>query len=431
MIYYSAQNIDGTFEIPVSLSTKFNDLNINSGPVTFTADGNYAVFSRNSKVANNKDEYPMQLYSATTDEDGKWKNVQLINFCRNNSNYMHPAISADGQHLFFVAKRGKGFGGTDIYVSKRKSENEWGKPENLGPLVNTALNEGFPFVHADGRVFFSSKGHPGYGGFDLFVTQKDASGNWAAPTNLGRPVNSSMDDVSFFLFPDSTGGFFSSAVNKGHDDIYLFSLEEEEEIYVRFEDDKTKTDLVNQPSNNVENTINTSVDSAEETAFQTASEVTNNEPFDSGQSLENTEEVLKSDEQSETITNELVQPNSSEQDVTKNIISDTQIAAQEVSQPTNPTPTPVQEESLSAKEPNTPTTITSAPTAEPKPKEVSITTPQEENVASTNNTPPASNTPISSSQTTDTNSSSEVGKIEMQETGWNKKYRRIFYCFYA
>ena len=320
MIYYSAQNIDGTFEIPVSISPKFNDLNINSGPISFTADNKLAVFSRNSKTANNADEYPMQLYTAKADQDGKWRDVELVSFCKNTHSYMHPALSPDGRFLYYVTDRRNGQGGTDIYVAERKTNGKWGDPQNLGPIVNTALNEGFPFVHPDGRLFFSSKGHPGYGGFDLFVTYRNPKGEWTTPVNLGRPVNSSVDDVSFFLFEDETGGFYSSAVDSGNDDIFLFSLTEEEEILVRFEDKPEKKVFVNNPvveeNNPTDNSSPTAseasppsdeVATTEEPVYQPVSEVVTNEPFDDGQKLnDDIAAVMKSEDQKEELDKALM-----------------------------------------------------------------------------------------------------------------------------
>ena len=323
MIYYSAQNIDGTFEIPVSISPKFNDLNINSGPISFTADNQLAVFSRNSKTANNSDEYPMQLYTARADQDGKWRDVELVSFCKNTHSYMHPALSPDGRFLFYVTDRRNGQGGTDIYVAERKTNGSWGDPQNLGPVVNTALNEGFPFVHPDGRLFFSSKGHPGYGGFDLFVTHRNAKGEWTTPVNLGRPVNSSVDDVSFFLFEDETGGFYSSSKDSGNDDIFLFSLTEEEDVLVRFEDKPEKKVFVNNPVIEENSTTDDSSQAATETSedeialveepvYQPASEIATNEPFDDGQKLnEDTEALMRSEDQ--------------KAELDKSIIPDTQV----------------------------------------------------------------------------------------------------------
>jgi hypothetical protein len=111
-------------------------------------------------------------------------------------------------------------------VSERKG-GEWGKPENLGPAVNTTANEGFPFMALDGKLYFCSKGHPGYGGFDIFVTYKDENGAWQPATNLGKPINSPLDDISIYLAADQRSGYFTSSRSGGDDDIYLFKVLDE------------------------------------------------------------------------------------------------------------------------------------------------------------------------------------------------------------
>ena len=125
--------------------------------------------------------------------------------------------------MFFISDSKKGNGGTDIYVSYRTKKG-WGRPQNLGPNINTSANEGFPFMHSDGRLFFCSKGHVGYGGFDIFFSKQDENGNWSTPVNLGRPINSSFDDITIFLNEDGQSGLFTSSREGGDDDIYLFEL---------------------------------------------------------------------------------------------------------------------------------------------------------------------------------------------------------------
>ncbi|MEO1624576.1 MAG: OmpA family protein [Bacteroidota bacterium] len=240
-LYFSAGNLDDTFEPAKPYSSKINELNKNTGPISFTADGTTAVFTRNSKVANKKNTYPMQLFSAESSDGKKWKNVKEIDFCRLTYNYMHPAISPDGKQLFFVSDKAQGVGGTDIYVSQRQEDGEWGKPRNLGTIINTSMNEGFPFVDHKGRLYFSSKGHPGYGGFDLFYTEKDADGNWIKPVNIGRPINSPLDDISIFVRKEGDKGMFTSSRDGGDDDIFFFlpkDMEDEEEDHqlLTFED---------------------------------------------------------------------------------------------------------------------------------------------------------------------------------------------------
>ena len=224
-VYSSYQNPDGTFEPAKPMSNKINELNKNTGPITFTGDGKLAIFSCNAKEPNKKEMYPLQLYSAELEDNNKWKNVELLSINRSGNNYMHPALSPDGNKLFFVSDKGNGLGGTDLYYTER-TDNGWSKPQNLGPFINTSSNEGFPFYSSDGKLYFSSKGHIGFGGYDIFYTQQDEQGRWKKPVNVGQPINSSQDDISIFVFPGEEKGFFTSSREGGDDDIFLFEKEQ-------------------------------------------------------------------------------------------------------------------------------------------------------------------------------------------------------------
>ena len=134
---------------------------------------------------------------------------------------MYPAISADGETIIF-ASDSKGEGGLDLFSSHLKN-GKWSVPRNLGPMINTALHDAFPYLHPDGRLFFASKGHIGFGGFDLFVSNYDStSGDWTKPINLGQPINSPSDDFSFAFAPGDQIGTFTSTRGSGNDDIYFF-----------------------------------------------------------------------------------------------------------------------------------------------------------------------------------------------------------------
>jgi len=138
---------------------------------------------------------------------------------------MHPSLSADGNTLYFTSDMPGGFGGTDIYMVQ-KNGDLWGQPINLGDQVNTPEKEGFPYIHESGTLFFSSNGHGGYGGFDMYMYAKAAGGNKLK--NLGNPFNSGKDDLGFIINEAGTRGYFASdrEGGSGRDDIYLFEAEE-------------------------------------------------------------------------------------------------------------------------------------------------------------------------------------------------------------
>ncbi len=225
-LYFSEKLPDGGFGEPKQFSSKLSETNKNTGNASVTADGSEIYFTRNDNVLNKQDAYSLQLFRATSTGSDRWKSVDKLSFCSPNYNFMHPAISPDGQTLYFVTNKAGGEGGTDIWVAQRKGD-DWERPENLGPVVNTPFNEGFPFVDTLGRLYFCSKGHPGFGGFDIFVTEKNTDGTWATPRNLGKPINSSLDDISIYIVPDQRSGMFTSSRSGGDDDIYLFTVLDE------------------------------------------------------------------------------------------------------------------------------------------------------------------------------------------------------------
>lgn len=250
-IYFSKKNEDGTYKEPKQFSGKLSELNKNTGNTSFSLDGSEVFFTRNDNILNKQKTYNLQLFSAEKDGN-KWRNVTKLPFCSPNYNFMHPAISPDGKMLFFATNKGGGQGGTDIWVSIREKDGKWSKPENLGPSINTSANEGFPFMDKYGRLYFCSKGHVGYGGFDIFFTEMTGSGMWKNPVNLGEPINSPLDDISIYVDGERKHGMFSSSRNGGDDDIFIFDVLEEappvvEEIVEKSEPEIIEEKKVSEP----------------------------------------------------------------------------------------------------------------------------------------------------------------------------------------
>ncbi len=137
----------------------------------------------------------------------------------------HPTLSGDELILYFSAERKGGFGGKDLWISTRKSTAEaFGRPFNLGENINTAGDEVFPFLRNDTTLYFSSNGHGGMGGLDIFVSTIDTAGNWGQPVNLKSPMNSVGDDFAICFHPTEERGFMSSnrGNSRGIDNIYYF-----------------------------------------------------------------------------------------------------------------------------------------------------------------------------------------------------------------
>ncbi|MBG0781516.1 MAG: OmpA family protein [Bacteroidales bacterium] len=137
----------------------------------------------------------------------------------------HPTLSKNELILYFAADRRGGFGGKDIWVSLRDSKSQpFSRPLNIGPVVNTKGDEVFPFLRNDTTLYFSSNGHGGMGGLDVFMTTVDTAGNWGTPVNLKYPINSTADDFAITFHPEEEQGFISSNRDniRGTDDIYYF-----------------------------------------------------------------------------------------------------------------------------------------------------------------------------------------------------------------
>jgi hypothetical protein len=163
------------------------------------------------------------IYYAAVQPDGNWGPLQALPFQSPEFSVAQPSLTADGKQLFFASNIPGGEGGMDLYVSLWE-DGHWGMPFNLGPRVNTAGNELFPTVDANGRLYFASDGHTGLGGLDLYYTTPAGRGEWSAPINLGYPVNSTRDDFGIAFGSDLSWGIFSSnrPGGAGGDDLYAF-----------------------------------------------------------------------------------------------------------------------------------------------------------------------------------------------------------------
>ncbi len=132
--------------------------------------------------------------------NSEWTVIQKLNSNINTRfNETHASLSPDGNTLYFTSDRPGGYGGLDIYISRRNSPGDWGAAVNAGPLINTPFNEETPFVSGDGKtLFFSSQGHYNMGGYDVFMCSSDENGGWLHPFNIGYPLNTTDDDLFFF-----------------------------------------------------------------------------------------------------------------------------------------------------------------------------------------------------------------------------------------
>jgi outer membrane protein OmpA-like peptidoglycan-associated protein len=199
---------------------------LHEGPLSFNRTQDEMYFCQNNQkngknVKAHDGKVKMNIYIARF-ANGAWQYNQEPLFPDINNDYMHPYLSVDGRKLYFSSDRPGGLGGMDLYVSEW-SGSAWGAPQNLGAPINTPGNEVFPFIHADGTLFFASDVPGGAGGFDVYYSWIEEN-LWALPVNFGAPVNTDKDDFGLILDADKKNGYFASnrPGGNGSDDIYSF-----------------------------------------------------------------------------------------------------------------------------------------------------------------------------------------------------------------
>lgn len=194
--WHEAKKLDGAINGPEG-----------EGTATITADGQTLICSYCGDSRENMGN--CDLYISTL-ENGTWSKLKNLGTTINSKYYeAQPTLSSDGRVLLFVSDRPDGIGGLDIYSSIMDENGNWSNPKNLGAIINTKENEGSPFLHANSQtLFFSSKGHIGFGGYDLYATDIE-NGDWQTPRNLGYPINDQLNQLSMCVSPDGKTGYFS------------------------------------------------------------------------------------------------------------------------------------------------------------------------------------------------------------------------------
>jgi len=179
---------------------------LHNGPVAFDSTETQMMITKNNRNREDNVAY-LALYYSSKGKDGEWS--ELVPFPYNGESYNvgQATFSPDQKGIYFTSDQPGGFGGTDIYFSE-KVNGQWQKPVNLGENVNTALDEMFPYINHENTLYFSSKGHFGLGGLDIFKIRLTEENQKA--TNLGYPINSSADDFGIIEHKNSQSGYFSS-----------------------------------------------------------------------------------------------------------------------------------------------------------------------------------------------------------------------------
>jgi Tol biopolymer transport system component len=215
-IFYSRKT-SGNWEPPVEITGELN-AGTDCTTASLNTDGTELYLYKT-------DDYDGAIYVSNY-ADGKWSPIKKLNKNINTKYYeSHASISSDGSKLYFSSNREGGFGNLDIYVSEKDASGEWGPAKNLGPEINTPFNEDTPFITMnDSLLYFCSEGHNSMGGYDNFKSQKLPSG-WRTPNNLGYPVNSADDDKFFSPFNNGKNGYYSMTTGYKEKDIFYLDLE--------------------------------------------------------------------------------------------------------------------------------------------------------------------------------------------------------------
>lgn len=225
-IYISEIGEEGKLLNSKLFAQRLNASRKHNGPATFSRDGKTVYFSQSAEAVDpNMPADEISLYIMVSRlEDDQWTNPEPLPFNQEGKICTHPTLSADGTMLVFSSNIGGGYGGMDLWMSMYK-DGRWTNPRNLGEQINSDGNEGFPYLHPNGNLYFASKGLSGYGGYDLFRALPAGNGlDWVNPENMGQPINSGSDDTYFLLSDDETRGYVSSA-RLGSDDIFHFQIQ--------------------------------------------------------------------------------------------------------------------------------------------------------------------------------------------------------------
>jgi len=225
--FYESSLVNGAWTNAKPVGGKINT-NLNEGAQTISQDGEWMIFAGCN--------YPegggsCDLYIAYRTRNGSFTEPENIGPIVNTEFWeSSPSLSPDKRDLYFAANMAGGYGGKDIWVTRRNANGKWSRPVNLGPDVNSSGDEGCPFIHADNQtLYFNSNGHKGYGMTDLFLSRKISDDKWGVPENLGYPINTIDDEGSLIVAADGKTSIYASdgSDTKGGLDLYSFELRDD------------------------------------------------------------------------------------------------------------------------------------------------------------------------------------------------------------
>ncbi len=235
----SRKNDRGRWLSPQSISSHINS-SLNEGTSTISADGRLLIFTscvgregygscdlfESRKIGNDWSE-PVNLGPNVNSAD--WES--------------QPSLSADGRTLYFVSERRGGIGRRDIWVTFQNKKGEWTKAKNVGKPINSIYDEISPFIHVNNQtLYFASNGLTGFGGYDIFYSEKDTANSWGKPVNIGAPINDHGDQFSLFITADGKKGYYAreDAISGGASTSKLYEVEIPEESQVKYRSNYVK-----------------------------------------------------------------------------------------------------------------------------------------------------------------------------------------------
>jgi len=224
-----SQDLRNAIKFSKKINTKYHEAS-----VTFSPDNTTMYFTRNNygeKLRRDKNGINHLKIYMSKKENGEWTEAKELPFNGDSFSTGHPALSPDGKQMYFVSDMPGSIGETDIFVVDVLGDGMFSEPRNLGPEINTERREMFPFIN-NKKLYFSSDGHIGLGGLDIYEVSFDDDEGFLEVRNVGRPVNSNMDDFSYIVNEETQKGFFASnrKGGKGDDDIYSFKRLIPEEV---------------------------------------------------------------------------------------------------------------------------------------------------------------------------------------------------------
>jgi len=227
---YVSKKENGKWSKATNIGKPINSTGVHNAAVGLSPDGQKLIVSITSNELIKLKETG-DLYLSTIDS-GTWSEPKFIEGGLNSSSW-EPSVSMteDENTIVFTSDRAGGKGGRDIYMMKRLPNGNWATPFNISDHINTEFDEDGPFIHPDGdKLYFSSKGHDGMGGFDIFYSEYNKETNeWTKPRNLGYPINTALDDIFFVWSADGERAYFSSkrTDSYGNTDLYMISRDDE------------------------------------------------------------------------------------------------------------------------------------------------------------------------------------------------------------